>query len=244
MAMQIAIEVKGVRKTYRSGFWLKPVEVLQGVSFEVEKGTTFGFLGENGAGKTTLIHILTGIKRCSSGQVQLLGQQAHQQRSKMQIGYLPERPYFYRHLTAAGLLTHFARLSGIPASETKSRVKEVLNQVGLENHQNRELGRFSKGMLQRVGLAQAIFHDPSILILDEPMSGLDPGGRKFVRDLILKLGDQGKTIFFSTHILSDIEQICDQVGIIHQGKMLKMGKPSEFHPSLESFFDRAVGGTG
>ncbi|MDN5940309.1 MAG: ABC transporter ATP-binding protein [Nitrospira sp.] len=224
-----AIVIERLTKTFTPVWpWLKATTVLSDVSLSVKQGEIFGFLGHNGAGKTTTMKMLLGLLRATSGKVELLGAPAGKVAVHARIGYLPEAPYFYDYLTADEFLTFYGRLAKLSSSTIRSRVPELLKRVGLQEARHRQLRKFSKGMLQRIGLAQAMVHDPELIILDEPMSGLDPMGRKEVRDLILSLRDQGKTVFFSTHILSDVEMICDRVGILAKGKMLSVGRVEDF----------------
>lgn len=224
-----AIVIERLTKTFTPVWpWLKATTVLSDVSLSVKQGEIFGFLGHNGAGKTTTMKMLLGLLRATSGKVELLGAPAGDVAVHARIGYLPEAPYFYDYLTADEFLTFYGRLAKLSSSTIRSRVPELLKRVGLQEARHRQLRKFSKGMLQRIGLAQAMVHDPELIILDEPMSGLDPMGRKEVRDLILSLRDQGKTVFFSTHILSDVEMICDRVGILAKGKMLSVGRVEDF----------------
>ena len=192
---------------------------------QVQDGEVFGFLGPNGAGKSTTIKLLMGIIFPTSGTAQILGRPVSDVMMHRDIGYLPEQPYFYDYLTAAEVLDYFARFHGFSAAERRERVQKMLKKVGLETAGKIQLRKFSKGMLQRVGLAQAILHDPKVVILDEPMSGLDPVGRREVRDIILELKNAGKTILFSTHILPDAEMLCDRVGVIAGGKLRGVGAP-------------------
>jgi len=194
---------------------------------QVEEGEAFGFLGPNGAGKSTTIKLLMGIIFPTAGSAKILGHSITDVEMHKDIGYLPEQPYFYDYLTAAELLDYFARFYGFNAAERKERVARMLKKVGLETAGKIQLRKYSKGMLQRVGLAQAILHDPKVVILDEPMSGLDPIGRHEVRDIILELKREGKTVFFSTHILTDAEVLCDKVGVIVGGKLQGVGRPDE-----------------
>jgi ABC-2 type transport system ATP-binding protein len=222
------LSINNVRQSFHSGFWLKRVEVLKGISFDVPRRSVFGFLGPNGAGKTTLIHLITGIKKPSAGSITLDGTDCHEKVAKKKIGYLPERPYFYEHLTGEGLLKYFGRLTGMRDEDILSRVPKVLASVGMEHARMLELKRYSKGMLQRIGIAQALIHEPDFLVLDEPMSGLDPVGRKEIRELILQLAREGRTIFFSSHVIPDVEAICDSVAMIRKGEMIGCGKVSQF----------------
>jgi ABC-2 type transport system ATP-binding protein len=223
-----AIEILGLEKTYNAGFWRKRSKrALQPLNLFVEEGEIFGFLGPNGAGKTTTLKILMGLVFPTAGTARILGMELDDPGMKTQIGFLPEQPYFYDHLTARELLTYYGQLSGVDAKQLSRNVEAVLEQVKLSNSANVQLRKFSKGMLQRVGIAQAILHDPRVVFLDEPMSGLDPMGRREVRSLIEDLKARGKTVFFSTHILPDAEALCDRVGIIHQGELRGVGAVAE-----------------
>jgi ABC-2 type transport system ATP-binding protein len=221
-----AIETQNLTKEYPHGFLhLKRKTSLENLTMQVEDGEVFGFLGPNGAGKSTTIKLLMGIIFPTAGSAQILGKPVSDVSMHRDIGYLPEQPYFYDYLTAAEVLDYFACFHGFSATERRERVQKMLRKVGLETAGKIQLRKFSKGMLQRVGLAQAIVHDPKLLILDEPMSGLDPVGRREVRDIILELKNAGKTILFSTHILSDAETLCDRVGVIAGGKLRGVGAP-------------------
>ncbi len=222
------LEILDVKQSFRTGFWLKQTEVLKGITFTVPAKSVFGFLGPNGAGKTTLIHLITGIKRPSQGQILLDGVPAHEKAAKVRIGYLPERPYFYDHLTGEKLLQFFGRLTGMADREIESRIPSVLESVGMLHARKLELKKYSKGMLQRIGIAQAIIHSPQFLVLDEPMSGLDPVGRKEIRELILSLAREGRTIFFSSHVIPDVEAICDSVAMIRKGELIGCGSVNQF----------------
>ena len=223
----LAIEVTDLRKTYRTPFRRKKVEALRGVTFSVEQGQIFGFVGPNGAGKTTTIRTLMGLIRPTGGSAKLLGQPIPSRAARARVGFLPESPYFYDYLKITELLDLAGRLFGIPHATRKKRADELIEKVGLGRARGQILKKFSKGMLQRAGLAQALMNDPDLVVLDEPMSGLDPIGRKEVRDLILELRDQGKTVFFSTHILSDVEAITDRVAIVARGVLTAQGSPAE-----------------
>jgi len=223
-----AIEIENLTKDYPFGFLhLKKKTSLEGLTMSVEEGEVFGFLGPNGAGKSTTIKLLVGLIFPTAGTARILGKSISDISMHADIGYLPEQPYFYDYLTAAELLDYFARFHDLSAQERKVRVDRMLKKVGLETAGKIQLRKYSKGMLQRVGLAQAILHDPKVVILDEPMSGLDPVGRREVRDIILELKQAGKTVLFSTHILSDAEMLCDRVGVIVGGKLQGVGAPSE-----------------
>jgi ABC-2 type transport system ATP-binding protein len=229
-----AIEILGLSKTYHVGFWRKRQTcALQPLNLTIQDGEIFGFLGPNGAGKTTTLKLLMGLMFPTAGSARILGMEINDPRMKARIGFLPEQPYFYDYLTALELLEYYADLSGVHARDRKRKVDEVLSKVGLASAASTQLRKFSKGMLQRVGIAQAIVHDPQILFFDEPMSGLDPIGRREVRDLMEELKQKGKTIFFSTHILSDAESLCDRVAIIHRGELRGVGAVADLTSSVE-----------
>ena len=228
-----AIEILGLEKTYTIGFWRKrPKYALRPLDLKVEDGEIFGFLGPNGAGKTTTLKLLMGLIFPTAGSARILGMELDDPRMKAQIGFLPEQPYFYDYLTARELLEYYGQLSGVEAKHRSSKVNQVLQRVGLPEVGGVQLRKFSKGMLQRVGIAQAILHDPKVVFFDEPMSGLDPMGRREVRDLMAQLKVEGKTVFFSTHILSDAEALCDRVGILHQGELRGVGAVAELTSSV------------
>src|SRR5208282_840066 len=228
-----AIEILDLEKTYLVGFWRKrPKLALRPLRLTIEEGEVFGFLGPNGAGKTTTLKLLMGLVFPTAGTARILGMELDDPRVKSQIGFLPEQPYFYDHLSARELLNYYGQLSGIPAKGRSARVEQMLARVGLSDSAGMQLRKFSKGMLQRVGLAQAVLHDPKVVFLDEPMSGLDPMGRREVRDLIEELKQQGKTEFFSTHILSDAEALCDRVAVIHQGELRGVGRVADLTSSV------------
>jgi ABC-2 type transport system ATP-binding protein len=229
-----AIEILGLEKTYMVGFWRKrPKCALSPLHLTVEDGEIFGFLGPNGAGKTTTLKLLMGLVFPTAGTARILGREWTDPSVKAQIGFLPEQPYFYDYLTAHELLEYYGQLSGVPAKQRKQRVEQVLEQVGLRDVQGVQLRKFSKGMLQRVGIAQAILHNPKLVFFDEPMSGLDPMGRREVRDLMEQLKHEGKTVFFSTHILSDAEALCDRVAIIHKGELRGVGAIEDLTSSVQ-----------
>lgn len=223
---QPIIQTFSLRKTYRTGFWLnKTVTSLEQCSVQVMPGETFGLLGPNGAGKTTLLKILLGIAKPSAGRGFLLGKPLGDRSAKEQIGYLPENAYFYDYLTGWEFLKYAAGLFQIPPKVQKRRIPELLDMVGLDRTtaKKKQMRRYSKGMLQRVGMAQALINDPKLVFLDEPMSGLDPMGRYQMREIILSLKEQGKTVFFNSHVLSDVEIICDRVAILAQGQLICEG---------------------
>ena len=223
-----AIEITGLTKDYPVGFWRKRMRrSLDHLTLQVEEGEVFGFLGPNGAGKTTTLKLLTGLIFPTAGTARVRGRSIDDVRMHRDIGYLPEQPYFYDYLTARELLDYYARFSNYGAAERRERVERFLALVGLASAGDVQLRKFSKGMLQRAGIAQAILHDPPVVFLDEPMSGLDPIGRREVRDIIHDLKRQGRTVFFSTHILSDAEMLCDRVAVLAGGKLQGVGAPSE-----------------
>src|ERR1700689_3995779 len=229
-----AIEILGLEKTYSVGFWRKrPKRALHPLQLTVEDGEIFGFLGPNGAGKTTTLKLLMRLVFPSAGSARLLGKEWTDPEVKTQIGFLPEQPYFYDHLTAHELLNYYGQLSGVPAKDRKRRIDEVLTRVGLTDVKGVQLRKFSKGMLQRAGIAQAILHDPKLVFFDEPMSGLDPLGRREVRDLMEQLKQEGKTVFFSTHILSDAEALCDRVAIINKGELRGVGAIADLTATVQ-----------
>jgi ABC-2 type transport system ATP-binding protein len=217
-----AIETRDLIKTYPGD-----VKALAGLTFSVPQGMIFALLGPNGAGKTTTLKLLMGLIFPTGGSAKILGLPVDDPQVKAHIGYSPEQPYFYDHLTAHELLRYYVQLSAVPAKEQEKRVEAVLDRVALRDVRKLQLRKFSKGMLQRVSIAQAIVHDPRLVFLDEPMSGLDPMGRREVRDLIQELKEEGKTIFFSTHILSDAETLCDRVAVVNKGSLKGIGSIAE-----------------
>lgn len=239
-----AIEILGLEKTYTVGFWRKrPKYALRPLNLTVQEGEIFGFLGPNGAGKTTTLKLLMGLIFPSAGSARILGMDVNDPQMKAQIGFLPEQPYFYDYLTAPELLNYYGQLSGVDPKVRPHRVDEVLQRVGLPDVGGVQLRKFSKGMLQRVGIAQSILHDPKIVFFDEPMSGLDPVGRREVRDLMEQLKHEGKTVFFSTHILADAEALCDRVAIIHQGELHGVGAVADLTASVHGKVELVWQGT-
>jgi ABC-2 type transport system ATP-binding protein len=227
---QPVVQTFSLKKSYRTGFWLnKVVTPLKQCTLSVYAGQTFGLLGPNGAGKTTLLKALLGIIRPTAGRGFILGQPLGDRSIKQRIGYLPENPYFYDYLTGWEFLEFTAGLFQLPASVKRKRIPELLDLVGLAQSaaKKKQMRRYSKGMLQRVGMAQALINDPDVIFLDEPMSGLDPLGRYQMREIILSLKAQGKTIFFNSHVLSDVEVICDRVAILAQGDLICEGTLDE-----------------
>jgi len=222
--MSAAVETFELSKDYSVGFWRpRPYRALDKISFEVEPGGVFGFLGPNGAGKTTTLKLLMQLVFPTSGTAKILGKPVGDVSVKRRIGFLPENPYFYDNLTAEELLAYFASLFGYRGEERKKRVSRLLDDVGVGAERRLQLRKFSKGMIQRVGLAQAIINDPEVVFLDEPMSGLDPLGRRDVRQLILRLRDEGRTVFFSSHILADAEALCSRIAIVAKGRLMAAG---------------------
>jgi ABC-2 type transport system ATP-binding protein len=224
----VLIEVRKLKKTFKQGLFIRrTVEAVKDVSFEVRRGEIFGFLGPNGAGKTTTIKMLTGLIAPSGGEAFLFGQKVPSARARAELGFLPENPYVFPYLTPREFVEMCGNLSGMRGSKLAKRTEEVLDRVGILYAADRQVRALSKGMLQRTGLAAALVSDPQMLILDEPMSGLDPVGRKEVRDIIFSEREQGRTIFFSTHILSDVEAMCDRVTILRKGEVVVSGEIRE-----------------
>jgi ABC-2 type transport system ATP-binding protein len=225
-----AIRTDGLTKDFPIGFWRKrPYRALDHLSLEVGRGDVFGFLGPNGAGKTTTLKLLMQLIYPTAGRAEILGRPVGDVEVKRRIGYLPESPYFYDYLTAEELLSYFAGLFRYHGQERAARVSRLLDEVGIGKERRLQLRRFSKGMLQRVGIAQALLNDPEVVFLDEPMSGLDPLGRREVRNLILALRDRGATVFFSSHVLSDAETLCSRVAILAGGRLVASGTVAEIH---------------
>lgn len=237
------ISIEGLSKTFSEGVRGRKVQALSDLNISVTQGEVFGYLGPNGAGKSTTIKVLLNLIRPDVGRATILGYDVQDPKVRQKVGYLPENPYFYDYLSAEELLWFGGRASGIKRSLLKARIPQLLERIGLQEARRRHLRTYSKGMVQRAGLALALVHDPDVVVLDEPMSGLDPMGRKMVGDLILELKGQGKTVFFSSHILNDIERFCDRIGIIAKGRLCMTGKLGEVVPSggsLEDVFLRAI----
>jgi ABC-2 type transport system ATP-binding protein len=221
------LAVKDLAKTFRIGFFRKRVEAVRGIDFEVRPGEIFGLLGPNGAGKTTTIKMVLRLIFPTAGQIRLFGSEAHDHRVMQRVGYMPENPYVYQYLKPGEFLDLCGRLHGMDRDARRARVDAMLEKVNLSEAKDRPIGRFSKGMMQRVGLAQALLHDPELLILDEPLSGLDPIGRKEIRDILVEQRRAGKTLLFTSHILSDVEMLCDRVTILQKGKVTAHGTLDE-----------------
>jgi ABC-2 type transport system ATP-binding protein len=236
------LEFRDVRKVLKSGLLRRPVYDLGPLSLKVEAGEIFGYLGPNGAGKTTSIKLAMGILRPDTGEVRFFGDRPGGTRAKHRVGFLPERPYFYQHLTASELLHFYGELFGIAGRTRRKRAGDLLEMTGLAEASDTKLSKFSKGMLQRVGFAQALVNDPELVVLDEPLSGLDPTGRRQIRDLILGLRAAGKTVFFSSHILQDVEMICDRVGILLGGKLLRAATMEDILSETLTWTEIAVDG--
>ena len=239
------IETTNLGKLYRTGFWMnRKIESLKNCNLTVYRGETFGLLGQNGAGKTTLLKTLLGIVRPTSGAGILLGQPIGDRSIKEKIGYLPENPYFYDYLTGWEFLEFVAGLFEISKSIQKQRISELLDLVGLSKSTaiRKQLRQYSKGMLQRVGMAQALINDPELVFLDEPMSGLDPMGRYQIREIIVSLKEQGKTIFFNSHVLSDVEKICDRIAILVEGELICIGTLDEILGTHNTYYVKGQSG--
>ncbi|MBV8884640.1 MAG: ABC transporter ATP-binding protein [Chroococcidiopsidaceae cyanobacterium CP_BM_RX_35] len=241
----LAVQTFDLRKVYRTGFWLnQKIVSLKTCSLTVYQGETFGLLGPNGAGKTTLLKLLLGILRSSSGQGFLLGQPLGDRAVKQRIGYLPENPYFYDFLTGWEFLQMAAGIFQIPASVQRQRLPQLLELVGMSQAvaRKKQMRQYSKGMLQRIGMAQALINEPELVFLDEPMSGLDPLGRYQMREIILSLQAQGKTIFLNSHVLSEVEQICDRIAILAKGELICSGSLTELLGSADTYQVKGRGG--
>ena len=236
------LQIRGLTKAFRGHLSLGRRMVLRGVDLSVRRGEVYGFLGINGAGKTTTLRIVAGLIFADAGDVSLLGRPGSDPEVRRRVGFLPESPTFHGHLTGAEFLEFQARLAGVPAAGRRAEVERLLAEVGMRGREGILIKRCSKGMLQRLGLAQAMLGAPELLILDEPMSGLDPAGRRDVRDIILRLRDRGVTILLSSHILSDAEALCDRVGILHEGRLTIEGSLDDLLGGAEPAWEVAVAG--
>jgi ABC-2 type transport system ATP-binding protein len=242
--MNIPININNLEKSYPDGF-KRHRRILHGISLEVQPNEVFGFIGPNGAGKSTTINLLMGFTRADAGTVHINGISPENPNARLNVGYLPEGPRFYENLTASELLNFAAKSSGVDKAKFKDTVDPLLDKLSILHVKNRAINTYSKGMKQRMGLALALIHDPQTLILDEPMSGLDPIGRNQLKNIILELKAKGKTIFFSSHILNDVETLCDRIGVLHQGRILFCGETKAFFDSggdLESRFVNLIKG--
>ena len=223
-----AVRLQGLTKDFTAGFWRpRPIRALDGVTLDVEPGEVLGYLGPNGAGKTTTLKLLMQLIFPTSGGAEILGRPVGDVDTRRRIGFLPETPYFYDNLTAEELLVYYGSLFGFSAADARRRTSQLLDRVGLGAERGHQLRRHSKGMLQRVGIAQALINDPEVIFLDEPLSGLDPLGRRDIRHLLLSLRDEGRTLFFSSHILSDAEAVCSRVAILSRGQLVASGRVAE-----------------
>jgi ABC-2 type transport system ATP-binding protein len=240
--MADAIRIENLKKSFRLGFIPKTKEILKGISLSVKEGEIFGYLGPNGAGKTTTIKCLLGLIFPDAGTIEIFGQSHLSTRARQNLGFLPENPYFYDYLTACEFLEFYADLFGLGRVDKDARISRLLKLVGLERSASLQLRKFSRGMLQRIGLAQALVNDPELVILDEPLGGLDPLGRKEIRDIIIRFKQEGKTVFFTSHILQDIEMICDHVAIIVGGRVVKQGALQDLVSEKVLFTEITVSG--
>ncbi|MGM0557359.1 MAG: ABC transporter ATP-binding protein [Myxococcota bacterium] len=242
MSEDALLTADGLSKTFRIGFWRKKVEAVRDVTFSVRQGEIFGLIGPNGAGKTTTMKMLTGLIFPDAGEMTMFGESIEHVEMRSRLGYLPENPYFYEHLSARELLVYYGNLHGQSRTDAKRRAEGLLERVGLKDAADRAIRKFSKGMRQRVGIAQALINDPELVILDEPQSGLDPVGRKEVRDLIVELKEDGKTVFFSSHILPDVEAVCDRIAVMHEGTLRETGSLDELTHSRGTSYELMVRG--
>lgn len=238
--MKIVLEVQNLVKEFRSGFLRKRIKVLNDITFSVEPGEVFGIAGPNGAGKTTIFKCILGFIKPTSGSIRIFQKPSDHSELKKLLGYLPENPYFYEYLSGFELMKYMGKLHGIEGKLLSKRIDELLEKVNLTSASKVQLRKYSKGMLQRIGIAQALINDPEFIIFDEPMSGLDPLGRREVRDLILELKKSGKTVILSSHILSDLEALCDKVCFIFRGKVVKLGSIYDLYNEIDSEYEAVV----
>jgi ABC-2 type transport system ATP-binding protein len=240
--MKTVLSIENIHKSFSVGFIPQKKEILQGISFSVAEGEIFGYLGPNGAGKTTTLKCVLGLIFPDKGTIELFGRPHLDPRAKERLGFLPENPYFYDYLTAREFLEFYGQLFGIKRHEREARITALLELVGMEKAAGLQLRKFSRGMLQRIGLAQALINEPSLVLLDEPLGGLDPLGRKEIRDVIIHLREEGKTVFLSSHILQDIEMICDRVAIIVGGRIMSLGRLADLISEKILFTEVTVSG--
>lgn len=240
--MAESLKITNLHKSFKTGFFFKRKKILKGITLTVDEGEIYGYLGPNGAGKTTTIKCIMGLIFPEIGEIQILGQHYLSLQAKAHIGFLPENPYFYDYLTAREFLRFYSQLFQLRQEAREKRIVELIKLVGLEKSADLQLRKFSRGMLQRIGLAQALLNEPKLVFLDEPLGGLDPIGRKEIRDIILRLKDEGKTVFLSSHILQDIEMICDRVAIIVNGEIVNAGKLSDLISEKVFFTELIVSG--
>lgn len=238
--------MEGLVKDHFSHFLRKRFRALDGLNLVIEKGESFGLLGPNGAGKTTTQKLLLGLIKPSSGNIEVLGKRPGDKTALARIGFLPENPYFYAYLTAHEFLDFFGQLFDLSSAKRKERIEELLKLVSLTEARDRPIRKFSKGMMQRLGIAQALINDPDLIFFDEPNSGLDPIGRRDIRQIMLMLKKQGKTIFFNSHMIPDVKEICDRVGVLHRGKMIGEGRVDDIcksgnYQELEDYFMDLIG---
>jgi ABC-2 type transport system ATP-binding protein len=232
---QTVLSVRNLKKSFRKKLTAKPVEALKGVSFEIAPGTITGFLGANGAGKTTTIKCLLNLAFADSGEITYFGEPELSSKVKSRIGFLPERPYFYEYLTGREFLRFYGQLSGrVPRKDLGAKIEKLLKRVSLEHAGDRQLRSYSKGMLQRIGIAQTLIHSPEFIILDEPMTGLDPDGRMEVQEIIQETANEGTAVFFSSHLLPDAERLCERLVILKQGNLVFEGRTTELLGRVDS----------
>jgi len=227
MADPLAVEIKDLHKTFNIPFQKQKLHAVKGISLSIRPGEVYGLIGPNGSGKSTTMKALLGLIAPTSGTCSIFGRNSSKVDSRQEVGFLPENPYFYKHMTGEETIHFYGKLCGIKGPELQKKTTELLELVGLEGAKNRRLGGYSKGMLQRIGLAQALVQDPRLVILDEPTAGVDPLGSRQIRDLIFELKEQGKTVFLCSHLLEQVQEVCDHVGIVHEGVLVREGELSE-----------------
>ena len=237
-----ALKITGLFKSFKSEFLRKNIEILKGISISVKEGEIFGYLGPNGAGKTTTLKCILGLIFPDKGEIEILGLPYLSLKAKARIGFLPENPYFYDYLTASEFIRFYCQLHQIKKADIEEKTSKLLSLVGLEKSSGLQLRKFSKGMLQRIGLAQALLNEPELVLLDEPLGGLDPLGRKEIRDIIVRLKEEGKTVFLSSHILQDIEMVCDRVAIIVSGQIINQGRLPDLISQKILFTETTISG--